>query len=318
VRRIILDTDLAMGAPGSDIDDGFALALAHADPDIQLDLITTVNGNTDVESATILTGELLRRLSIVDVPIVKGAAASFTHPEVTRKPADSVLALAAEAHQATEGYAAAEIARHVMAHPGEITIVAIGPLTNVAAAMLLEPRLAANVAEIVIMGGIFFGTMPNRMMPGEFNVWVDPEAAAAVLRSGAPLRWVGLDVTLKVRLTRAHAERMRSSDTSFAPFAGDATLAWIEHSHARNPGDPEAAESCAMHDPLAIAVTTHPELVTFVDANVSIVTGDGQARGVMITDLLRSDAPPPANAQVAASVDASAFTEHFLNLITGL
>ena len=64
MRRIILDTDLAMGAPGSDIDDGFALALAHADPDIQIDLITTVNGNTDVESATILTGELSRRLHL--------------------------------------------------------------------------------------------------------------------------------------------------------------------------------------------------------------------------------------------------------------
>jgi purine nucleosidase len=318
VRRIILDTDLAMGAPGSDIDDGFALALAHADPGMQLDLITTVNGNTDVESATILTGELVRRLNIADVPIVKGAAAPFTHPELTRKPAASVLALADNARPATEGYAAVEIARHVMAHPGEITIVAIGPLTNVAAAILLEPRLAANVAEIVIMGGMFFGTMPDRSMPGEFNVWVDPEAAAAVLRSGALLRWVGLDVTLKVRLTRAHAERMRSADTGFGPFAGDATLAWIEHSHRRHPGDPDAGESCAMHDPLAVAVVTRPELVTFVDAHVSIVTGDGQARGVMITDLLRSDAPPAANAQVAASVDAAAFTEHFLSLITGL
>jgi purine nucleosidase len=318
VRRIILDTDLAMGAPGSDIDDGFALALAHADPDIQLDLITTVNGNTDVESATILSGELLRRLDITDIPIVKGAAASFTHPEVTRKPADSVLALAAQAPPAREGYAAVELARHVMAHPGEITIVAIGPLTNVAAALLLEPRLAANVAEIVIMGGIFFGTRLDRRAPGEFNVSVDPEAAAAVLRSGAPLRWVGLDVTERVRLTRAHAERMRSSGTGFAPFAGEATLAWIEHSHRLHPGDPEAADSCAMHDPLAVAVTTHPELVTFVDAYVSIVTGDGPARGVMITDLLRSDAPPAANCQVAASVDATAFTEHFLTLLTGL
>jgi purine nucleosidase len=318
VRRIILDTDLAMGTPGSDVDDGFALALAHADPNLQLDLITTVNGNTDVESATILTGELVRRLNIADVPIVKGAAASFTHPEVTRKPADSVLALADRVRPAMEGYAAVEMARHVMAHPGEITIVAIGPLTNVAAAILLEPRLAVNVAEIVIMGGMFFGTMPDRTMPGEFNVWVDPEAAAAVLRCGAPLRWVGLDVTLKVRLTRAHAERMRSADSSFAPFAGEATLGWIEHSRRRHPGDPDAGNSCAMHDPLAIAVTTHPELVRFVDAHVSIVTGDGLARGVMITDLLRSDAPPPANCQVAVSVDASAFTEHFLNLITGL
>ncbi|MGI3779717.1 MAG: nucleoside hydrolase [Janthinobacterium lividum] len=315
MKRIILDTDLAMGAPGSDIDDGFALALAHADPDIRLELITTVNGNTDVESATILTGELARRLDLGDIPIVKGAAAAFTHPEVRRVPADEVVALSAGARPASPGYAAVEIVRHVMANPGEITIVAIGPLTNVAAAILLEPRLAENVAEIVIMGGIFFGTMPDRSMPGEFNVWVDPEAAAAVLRSGAPLRWVGLDVTLKVRLTTADAERMQNADTPFAPFAGESTLAWIQHINRFESG---GGDSCAMHDPLAVAVVTHPELVDFVDAHVSIVTGDGQARGVMITDLLRTDEAPAANCRVAASVDAPAFTEHFLTLVGGL
>ncbi len=317
MKRVILDTDLAMGAPGSDIDDGFALALAHADPDLRLELVTTVNGNTDVESATMLTGELARRLDLGDVPIVKGAAASFTHPEVRRTPAAEVVALAAAARPASPGYAAAEIARHVMANPGEITVVAIGPLTNVAAAILLEPRLAENVAEIVIMGGLFFGTMPDRSMPGEFNVWVDPEAAAAVLRSGAPLRWVGLDVTLQVRLTRADAERMRTAGTPFAPFAGESALAWIERDDPYEPGAGHV-DSCAMHDPLAVAVVTHPELVTFVDAHVSVVTGDGEARGVMITDLLRSDHPPVANCRVATSVDAAAFTEHFLTLVGGL
>lgn len=316
MHRIILDTDLAMGAPGSDIDDGFALALAHADPDLQLDLVTTVNGNTDVESATILTAELARRLGLEDLRIVKGAAAPFTHPERIRTPADSVVALATKAP--AEGYAAVEIVRHVMANPGEITIVAIGPLTNVAAALLLEPRLAQNVAEIVIMGGVFFGTRPNRDMPGEFNVWTDPESAAAVLRSGARLRWVGLDVTLKVRLSREHAQRMLAADTDFAPFAGEATLAWIRHLQQQNPGSPADADSCAMHDPLAVAVVSHPELVTFVDAHVSVVTGDGLARGVMITDLLQSADPPAANCRVAVSVHADAFTAHFLRLITGL
>ena len=318
MRRIILDTDLAMGAPGSDIDDGFALALAHADPDIQLDLLTTVNGNTDVESATILAAELTRRLDLPHLPIVKGAAAPFTHPERVRTPAKSVLALAADVRPPADGYAAVEIVRHVMAHPGEITLVAIGPLTNVAAALLLEPRLASTVAEIVIMGGMFFGTMPNRDMPGEFNVWVDPEAAAAVLRSGAPLRWVGLDVTRQVRLTREHARQLQAASSGFAPFAGESTLAWIDHLAARNPGNTADADSCAMHDPLAVAVVTRPELVRFVDAHVSVVTGDGMARGVMISDLLQSADPTPPNCRVAAAVDVEAFTTHFLNLITGL
>jgi purine nucleosidase len=91
VNRIIFDTDLAMGAPGSDIDDGFALALAHADPELQIDMITTVNGNTDVESATVLTLELLDRLGRSDIPVYKGAAASFTHPERVREAPREVI-----------------------------------------------------------------------------------------------------------------------------------------------------------------------------------------------------------------------------------
>jgi purine nucleosidase len=316
--RIVLDTDLAMGAPGSDIDDGFALALAHADPEIQLDLITTVNGNTDVESATILTGELANRLGLKDVPIVKGASAAYTHPEIRRTPAGNVLALRNTAQQPTPGYAAVAIADHIAAHPGEITLVAIGPLTNVAAALVLEPRIATAVKEIVIMGGMFFGTMPSRDMPGEFNVWVDPEAAQAVLRSGAPQRWVGLDVTLQVRLTRDHARRMLDADSPFAPFAGESTLAWIDHMAARNPGSAIDANSCAMHDPLAVAVLTRPELCEFREVTVSVVTGDGEARGVMITDRREGAEPPPPNARVAVAVDANAFTERFLGLITDL
>jgi purine nucleosidase len=316
--RIILDTDLAMGAPGSDIDDGFALALAHADPEIELELITTVNGNTDVESATILTGELARRLGIKNVPIVRGAAASFTHPEVVRAPAENVAALRDSVPPPTNGYAAMEIVKHVLANPGEITIVAIGPLTNVATALVLERRLATAVKEIVIMGGMFFGTMPDRTMPGEFNVWMDPEAALAVLRCGAPQRWVGLDVTLQVRLTRDHAQRMLAADSPFASFAGEATLAWIDHVHQRNPGSARDAASCAMHDPLAVAVLTRPDLCEFREVNAAVVTGNGEARGVMITDRLEGADPPAPNCRIAVSVDADAFTERFLGLITGL
>jgi purine nucleosidase len=318
MQRIILDTDLAMGAPGSDIDDGFALALAHAEPDIQIDMITTVNGNTDVESATVLALELASRLGCTDVPIFKGAASSFVHPERVREPARTTLENYGVGMSPAPGYAADAIARHVMAHPGEITIVAIGPLTNVAAAMLLEPGLASAVKEIVIMGGIFLGTMPGNDMPGEFNVWVDPEAAAAVLRSGARLRWVGLDVTLQVRLTREHARRMNEGTGAFGPFAGESTLQWIEYLQSRNPGDPQHADSCAMHDPLAVGVLAHPEFVTWRDAHVSIVQGDGIARGVMITDLLYSADPPSPNCQIATAVDADAFMEYFLAAVTAL
>lgn len=315
MNKIILDTDLAMGAPGSDIDDGFALALAHADPDLHLELVTTVNGNTDVESATALSLELLRRLGVGDVPVVKGAATPLTHPETRRTPPDEVIKEYGLGLSPAPGYAPAAIAERIMAEPGEITLVPIGPLTNIAAALAMEPRLATAVKEIVIMGGVFLGVTGHRGMPGEFNVWSDPEAAAAVLRSGARQRWVGLDVTLQVRLTRAHARQLAAAPGDFAPFAGAATEAWIDHERRNLPGDPQAQDSCAMHDPLAVAAISHPELITWADAGLDVITGDVPGRGMMITDLLQSADAPPPNARIAVGVDAPAFTDHFLRLI---
>lgn len=168
------------------------------------------------------------------------------------------------------------------------------------------------------MGGIYLGTMPARRMPGEFNIWVDPEAATAVLRSGAPLRLVGLDVTLQVRLTRDHAARMSEASGDFSQLAGRSSIAWIDYLQERNPGDAAGVDSCAMHDPLAVAALTRPDLLTWHEAAVDVVTGDGIARGVMITDLRYEADPPAPNCRIATAVDAPAFMEYFLAAVTRL
>ncbi|ORX39082.1 Inosine/uridine-preferring nucleoside hydrolase domain-containing protein [Kockovaella imperatae] len=298
--RIILDTDLAMGA-GSDIDDGFALALAHADPDIQLDMITTVHGNTDVESATILTGVLMKRLGIEDTPLYKGAATPMIHPDKVREPSPHVEAMRHDGSRIapSTGYAPVTIVEHVMRHPGEITLVAIGPLTNIAIAILLEPRMVTAVKELVIMGGYFM------------------EAARTVLKSGIKQRWVGLDVTLQCHLSIQDAEQLASSRSSFAQFAGQATIKWINYLAETYPGRSKST-SCAMHDPLAVAVVSHPEICTFNEMYVDIVTGTGLARGVMVSDRLKSRDPPKANCSVAVEVDAEGFRKHFMGLIDRL
>lgn len=315
MARVILDTDLAMGAPGSDIDDGFALALAHLEPGIDLELITTVNGNTDVESATLLSLVLAEKLGI-DAPVVRGAANGLLTPQRRRVPAPTVLGLAG-GQRPSPGYAAVEMVRRVRESPGEITIVAIGPLTNVALAITLDEQFAASVAEIVIMGGTFFGHNHQTGMPGEFNVHVDPEAAATVLRSGARQRWVGLDVTRRVRLTREDAKTLAETGPgTFGDFAGEYTTAWIDFQQSRNPGDPLESDSCAMHDPLAVAAVTHPELLTWRPAFVSVVTGESVARGVMVSDMLSGVNPPPANCQIAETVDAPAFLSYFLGALS--
>lgn len=317
--RIILDTDLSMGA-GADVDDGFALALAHADPDIQLDLVTTVNGNTDVESATILTGVLMDRLNIKanDTPLVRGSETPMMFTEKHRTPAPHVGVMKSRARKPITGkYAPVAIAEHIMANPGEITIVAIGPLTNIAIAILLEPRIKTAVKELVIMGGIFFGSMYSHNKPGEFNVFTDPEAARAVLYSGIPQRWIGLDVTLQVRLTMDDAESLQSSSSEFAKFAGQASATYIDYQATRFPGRPKMT-SVPMHDPLAVACVSRPELCTYRDMAIDIVTGDCKARGMIIGDRLELPEPPRPNCRVAIGVDAEGFRHHFLSFIQTL
>ena len=316
LTRIILDTDLAMGA-GADIDDGFALAEAHADPEIQLDMVTTVNGNTDLESATILTGVLLKRLGITSTPFYRGSATPIIHTDRKRKPVPHVEALRQSSHPPLPGYAPVAIVENIMRNPGEITLVAIGPLTNIALAILLEPRIVTAVKELVIMGGVFFGTMYSFDKPGEFNVHCDPEAAATVLKSGMKQRWIGLDVTLKCRLTMTQAEELAKSPTDFAAFAGESSVKYIKAQSARFPGRGKI-DSCPMHDPLAVAVVSHPEICTYREVAVKVVTGTGESRGVMVVDKLELPNPPIPNCTVAVDVDAEAFRNHFLGLMRTL
>lgn len=317
--RVLLDTDLAMGQPGSDIDDGFALALAVADPEVSLELVTTVNGNTHVDNATRLTLELLDRLGAAGVPVVRGASA----PLVRRQPrspddAETVWPPGADPTGRRVSHAAAALVERVMADPGELTVVCIGPLTNVALALALEPRLAGTVREVVVMGGVYQGATNLAVMPGEFNFWVDPEAAAIVLASGAPLRFVGLDVTRRVRLSRADADALAASGGDFAGFAAACAKGWIDHLEATTPGDDLDRDSCALHDPLAMAVVVRPELVTWRPAYVTVETGSDRTRGVAVADLLGQVEPPAANCRIGVDVDADGFRRYFLDRLSTL
>ncbi|RBM06873.1 nucleoside hydrolase [Streptomyces sp. PT12] len=315
VRRLVLDTDVAMGAPGSDIDDGFAIALAVADPALRLELVTTVDGNTDVDSATALAVELLHRLGRGEVPVVRGAAGPLADPWRPRERAADVLERFGHRRPAP-GRAAEALVRHITASPGEITLVAIGPLTNVATAMLLEPRIARDVREIVVMGGYFTGHQGNVRVPGEFNIWADPEAARIVLRSGARLRLVGLDVTYQVRMSRDQAAELASDGGDFGRFAGECGLAWIETLRHRYPGS-ATRDSFHLHDPLAVAAVTHPELIGWRRAHVAVAT-DGVARGITVADLLGTRDAPEPNCEIADTVDVPAFLDLFLRRVGAL
>lgn len=316
MRRILLDTDLAMGAAGSDIDDGFALALALADPDIQVEVVTTVGGNSDVDTSTRLTHELLARLGRRDVPVVRGAGAPLD-PRWRRTRTDQDSPSAGErTHTAAE-----ELVDRVMAEPGALTIVAIGPLTNVALALMLEPAVADAVEEIVVMGGVFLKHTNVSAMPGEYNFWCDPDAANAVLASGALIRLVGLDVTEQVRLTRDDTAAMAATakqGKEFAPFAAECANGWIDHQQQVKVRELREHDSCALHDPLAVAVVSHPDLVTWEAAYVQVEAASPLTRGVAVADLLLWEDPPPSNCQIATAVDADGFRSVFLEAMAAL
>jgi purine nucleosidase len=280
-----------MGAPGSDIDDGFALALALADPGIVVDLVTTVGGNSDVVTSTRLTAELLQVLGRGDVPVVQGA------------PADED--------------AAVEIVRRVRAEPGELTLVAIGPLTNIARALALDPEVARDVREIVVMGGVFLEQTNVAAMPGEYNFWCDPDAAQAVMECGAPLRLVGLDVTRRVRLTRADADALAGGG-DFGLLAAAAAHGWMDFQERVKPREEIEQGSCALHDPLAVAVVAHPDLVTWTEAHVAVETQGRFTRGVAVADLLMWEDPPAPNCRIATAVDSVAFRDLFVERMAGL
>ncbi|HEY0258972.1 MAG TPA: nucleoside hydrolase [Lacisediminihabitans sp.] len=314
-RRLIIDTDVAMGAPGEDIDDGFALAFAVAEPRLRLELVTTVEGNTDVDSATVLATDLLRRLGRQDIPVIRGADRAILGLRRPRARQSDVLDRLGPPPPASQ-HAATAIVDHVMAHPDEVTLAAIGPLTNIATALAIEPGLADAIDEIVLMGGYFFGTQGNATVPGEFNIWADPEAAVRVLRSGARIRMVGLDVTYQVRMNRQQAAELAENGGEFGRFAGACGLGWIETLRQRYPKSTTHG-TFHLHDPLAVAVVAYPELISWTDAHVDVAL-DGVARGVTIADIGGHPDERAPNALIARDVDAERFVALLLERLASV
>jgi uridine nucleosidase len=198
-RQIIIDTD-----PG--VDDAMAIFLALASPELDVIGLTTIFGNVHTELATTNALRLLEIAGRTEIPVAKGAENPLTRPYagpvsfVHGEDGQGNVFLPPPETKAVRERAATFIVEQVMAHPGEITLVPIGPLTNMALAMRLEPRIIANVQQVVLMGG-------NALAPGnaspaaEANIHNDPEAADVVFGAAWPVTMVGLDVTHQVHMT---------------------------------------------------------------------------------------------------------------------
>jgi inosine-uridine nucleoside N-ribohydrolase len=304
--RIILDTD-----PG--IDDALALLLALSSPEVQLEAVTTVSGNVDVEQTTRNALALLKLAGRTDIPVARGSSLPLVRQSVAAEHVHGFNGLGEVVLPASEvepvaQHAADLIVEKVLHNPGAISIVAIGPLTNLALAVRREPRIAQHVREVVIMGGAL--RVPgNVTSAAEFNIYADPHAAHIVLHAGWPVRLVSLDATHQVAVQRAEIEAFTQQGGSVKTFIKEALAYYFDAFSPRY-----NIPMFHMHDPLCLAAAFQPDLITWEPAFVDVELTGTLTLGETVAYFSGPDAPAP-NAQVSVGADCERFVQLFMQRI---
>jgi len=322
MKRVIIDTDAG-------VDDALALIFALRSPELFVEAITTVSGNVHVD---LCTQNVLRVLDILRLP---------SPPPVARgeeKPLSRTLFTAPEVHgedglggvhsirnnlgdlkypepplEATEISAPELIADKVAKYDGEISIVTLGPLTNIARAINHKPATMRSLKEIICMAGAF-RTYGNTTPVAEFNAYVDPEALEIVLDSGIPVTFVPLDVTERVCLTEdCVAREISPLGTKLSEFVVDLVQGYMKY-HKETTGVP----GCFLHDPLAVGVSIDESVVELVEGYVQVETAGKITRGMTVCDLRSVPCVKRApNARICTEVDSERFLRLFLSRIRG-
>jgi purine nucleosidase len=325
------------------IDDALALLLACASPEADIRAVTCVAGNVDARQVGINTRAVLELAGRADIEVALGREVPLvrslvTTPETHGGQGLGDALLPAPGRAPSPRHAADLIIEEARAHPGEVTLLTLGPMTNLAVAVLREPRLPVLLKRLVLMGGAY-GAAGNTTPVAEWNVAVDPEAMAVVLRAWAPdgpMGWrddpptrplaLGLDVTEQARFLPEHLERLaeRAGCTPDGQridgsglrdpvigFLADA-LGWYFRFHETF----EGFRGAFIHDPLALATALDPRLVTAQPRTVEVHIG-GIADGQTIADR-RNHWDRPANLDVAVAVDVPRFLDRFMDRVGGL
>ena len=295
--RVLLDCD-----PG--IDDAFAIVFGCGHPGLDLTGVTTVSGNVNLDAVTANALSVLELAGRPDVPVVPGCArpllrATLDAREVHGEGGLGAARLPAAQAAPAAGHAVDYLIETIGAAPGEITLIATGPLTNIALAVRREPRLAGWVRDFVIMGGS--AGRGNVTPAAEFNIAADPEAAAIVFEAGWPVTMVGLDVTLQARATPDVQDRMRGLGRLGADLLLPGLLGYR--------GEPAQGDAAAagppVHDVCALALVAEPGLFGCEPARVDVETAGQWTTGMTVTDF--SGPAEARNALVAMTVDEPAF-----------
>jgi len=277
MRKFMIDTDTAS-------DDAVAMCMALRHPDIEVVGFTVVAGNVPLDQA-VQNALYTVALCGESTPVYEGAGSPLmrdleTAQNVHGQDGLGDIGLDLQGRTPAEGWAPQVIVDTIRANPGEITLVAIGPLTNLAIALLYAPDIAQKVARVVIMGGTGEHGPGNISPTAEFNFWVDPEAVRVVLRSGMPLELVGWDISIaSAVVTESRRTEIRSLGTDIANFSIDiqATLHAYAYEETRLQG-PD------FPDPIAMAHAIDPAPAAMEFLGVDIAIGPDPMRGTMIVD----------------------------------
>jgi purine nucleosidase len=248
---VIFDTDI-----GDDIDDALALALALQSPELDVRLVTTVAD--DVESRTRLAWKELGLFGRQDIPLATGAPEPLLDPRLPDKAAQFGVLTATDLPPASSRERAADkIIETLLASPVKMTLIPVGPLTNIALALREEPRIREKIERIVMMGGAYY---PARR---EYNIYRDRIAAQIVFSSGIPITGVGLDVTEKCKLEGSDLERLKNAKNPASQFLYRLIQLWQNGNPTRLP---------TLHDPLAVGTALRSALVETQTGSVQVET----------------------------------------------
>lgn len=298
MRPVLIDCD-----PGTD--DALAIFMALNSPELEVVGLTTVGGNASLADTTRNALALLEIAGRSDVPVWRGAGESlqggFTYAYEFHGSQGIGVQLPTPSAEVRPGPAADAISTAARQRPGELTLLALGPLTNVAVALRQRPQLAGELAEILVMGGAL-ETAGNVTAWAEFNIYNDPLAAAEVFASGASVALVGLDVTTKVELDRSFGG-WGERTTPTAAAAED-----ILRSRLAVCGRPERY---SLHDPLTVAAAIDPGLISWSRGTLAVDIGGGAERGRTVL------AADEGGGRGATGVDADRARALIVDLVRG-
>lgn len=302
------------GDPG--IDDALALVYALNHENIELVGITTVGGNIGLDKTTMNALRILEITNNTHVPVARGIEKPLfrdnkSEGEVHGKDGLGNSNLPTPKIKPISKHAVDFIIDTIMNNPKEITLVPVGPLTNIAIAVVKEPRLKDYVKEVIIMGGAVT-TFGNITPESEFNIFTDPEAAKIVFESGLPITLVGLDVTMQTLLTSDHLKEIMETRNHVTEFIGKIITHYMEFYR-----EVVGVEGCGMHDPLAVAVAVDKSLVETRRLFVTVETKGEYTTGETVADLRASKegTVKEPNMDVCVNVNAERFLRSFIETL---